>query len=126
MTFTPDQPPGHPFTPRQIRMLRLSVIIMGVLIILGLIALIYGMARQAKKLSTPREPSIAETLPSGTPFSGHIPNAGGEVKSMVLDQGTLAIHMAPAEGQGGAPGQIILFDIRRNREIGRIRLDGAQ
>ncbi len=121
MTPTPEPPPGHPFTPGQVRMLRMAVIIMGVLIILGLIALVFGIARQAKKMAGPRETSIAEQ-----PFSAPVPVGAGQVRSMVLNEGILAVHIGPEGAQGaGSAGQIILFDIRRNREIGRIRLQSS-
>lgn len=118
MSETP-QPPGHPFTPAQVRMLRMAVIIMGVLIVLGLIALVYGIARQARKMAEVRDtPTRVEA-----PFSRPLNIGRGRVQSMVLNDGTLAIHVSDGDAGGTAErGEIIIFDIRRGREIGRIPL----
>jgi hypothetical protein len=132
MTATPPEPPpGHPFTPAQVRALRIAVIVMGVLIVLGVIALIFGMARQAQKMASRQSSSTAVSAPalsgaSTVPQSVVIGDA--EVGAMTLAGNVLAIHTRPL--QPGAQqrseakrGEIILYDIQAGREVGRIKLE---
>lgn len=131
MTATPPEPPpGHPFTPSQVRALRIAVIVMGVLIVLGVIALIFGMARQAQKMASRLPSSTAVSGPalSGTPTVPQTVAIGdAEVVTMTLGGNVLAIHTRPkanpATADEGKRGEIILYDIQAAREVGRITLE---
>ena len=50
MTNISGQPPGGIFTPRHVRALKLAVAIMSVLLVSGIVALVFGVARQVSKL----------------------------------------------------------------------------
>jgi hypothetical protein len=115
-----DPPPGHPFTPGQVKMLRRAVIIMGVLLVAGIAALIYGFVREARKMTSRAEISIP-----ATPFSSTIAAGDGKIRALTLADGVLAIA-AGGKSSAVSGDEIVLFDIRARREIGRLKLKPAE
>src|SRR5262245_60535344 len=64
-------PPGQTFTPKQLRILKASVIIMGVLLVLGFGLLLIGIYLQASKIGV--KAPISSAPASGTPAVATIP-----------------------------------------------------
>ena len=97
----------------QVRALRIAVIVMGVLLVMGLVAvigrIIYLMARPAGQISVsagPVAPEISTALP-----------AGAHVRSISVQGDRLAIHYETAAGSG-----ISVVDLASGRTLSRVRL----
>ena len=84
MTEVPQTPSGSPLQPHHVRILKISIAIMTVLLILGLIALVYGMARQASRFASKSHGAPA----APTPYTTTLNLAGGEVKSLIATNPT--------------------------------------
>src|SRR5271166_3568450 len=88
-------PEGSPFSPRQVRILKIVIVVMTGLLILGILALIYGMTRQASRLSTQARPTPAA---AAQPYERtlHLKSAGHDT--------------------------IVIIDARDGHEVGRIQV----
>ena len=110
--------PGHTFTPRQLRILKGSVIIMGVLLVVGFGLLLVGIYLQAGKIgkapaSAPTTIAAGETRPALS-----IPiDAGTQLQEVFADQGRLILHLK-RQGQS----EIAVIDLATGREVQRITL----
>lgn len=97
----------------QLRALRIAVIVMGVLLVMGLVAvigrIIYLMARPAGQVSRAAGAIIAETTAT-------LP-AGAVIRTISLQGDRLAIHYDAAAGSG-----IAIVDLNSGRTIGRVQL----
>jgi hypothetical protein len=99
-----------PPDPRNVRILKRVVYILGVLIVLGTLALIGGIVWKAGQLpSRPASGGFGEALVAVPP--------GATVGHMAFDGERLAVHV-----QGGGRSEILLIDARQGRLLGRIRL----
>lgn len=121
---------GTVFTPRQVGMLKVAVVLMGILLLAGLAAVIAGMIFQASKVGkkgpdaaavpaavAPAEPGASEPDASGAPEVLTIPDVG-EVLSMSLDGHRLALHV-----RSGDDRQIVVVDLRTGKIISRVTID---
>lgn len=109
---------GHTFTPRQLRMLKISIVVMGVLLVLGFGLLLIGIYMQAGKLAKPAADAPlapAQTAQGGTLLLPVEP--GAELRSVQADGGRLILHLYKNGG-----GEIAVIDIATGREIQRIAL----
>lgn len=95
--------------PRNVRLLKTVVTVLGVLLVAGTIVLITAIVYRASKLKS--APPV-----TGFDFKASLP-AGAQVKSTQLNGDRLSVHVSGAQGE-----TIILFNIKKGREIGRIRL----
>ncbi len=109
--------PGQTFTPRQLRILKASVIIMGVLLVLGFGLLVIGIGMQTSKIGkTPaRSPVVAagETPPT-------LPIAvepGTQLRETFADQGRLILHL-----QRDGESEFAVIDLTTGRETQRLKL----
>ena len=96
----------------QVRALRIAVIVMGVLIVMGLVAvigrIIYLMARPSGQITSHSgqlTPEIAAPLPGGA-----------HIKSVTLQGDRLAIHYEAAAGAG-----IVVIDLASGKTLSRVR-----
>lgn len=116
------------FTPRQVRMLKASVIIMGVLIVVCLFALMAGLYYQAnkpgKRAGEKRPASLSEIgAPSGAGASGRGEpvalrvKAGSVMESLTAEGGLLILRLKTPDG-----GEIAILDAKSGEEIRRIVL----
>lgn len=115
------------FTPRQVRMLKASVIIMGALIVVCLFALMVGLYYQAnkpgKRAAENRAASLSEIgTPSGGAVSRGAPVAlkvrvGTVMESMTTEGGLLILRLKTPDG-----GEIAILDLKSGEEIRRIVL----
>ncbi len=96
-------------------MLKIAVAILTALLILGIFALVYGVARTASKIGTAPSPALA---PSAGSLYGHTLALGaGEVKSVSLSEGLIVLHW-----RGEADNSVVTIEARSGREIGRIQV----
>jgi hypothetical protein len=115
MTKTSSPPEGSTFTPRQVRLLKISIAIMTALLILGIFALIYGMARQASRLGTAPEPAAARAvLPA---YQRTLDLGQGKLESIAASGELLMLHW-----RGEAGDMILTIDPRNGHELGRIQV----
>lgn len=114
--------PGTVFTPRQVRILKIAVIAMGVLLVGGFLFVIGVIAYQASNLgqgksSTQDKPAVVSSnVLSGSEAELAIP-AGATVSSMALDGDRIALHVTSSAGQ-----EIVVIDLTSGKVISQIRL----
>jgi hypothetical protein len=110
-----DDEDDQPFPPgplaRNVGLLKAAVYIMGILIVVGTIALFAGIIWKASQLPTASTAGAAafDALDIAVP-------AGAAVHSVEIDGDRMAITLE------GAP-EIIIVDLARGEVVGRIRLD---
>ena len=108
--------PGTVFTPRQVKALKIAVIVMGVLLVGGfalvLGAIVYQASRLGQDTPAARNPAASDqgaaqvTVPQGA-----------NVTSMDLDGGRLALHLTGNDGP-----EVIVIDVGSGRVLARIKL----
>ena len=117
----PDNTPieGTVFTPRQVRLLKIAVVTMGLMLLAGLGAVIVGMIYQASKVGkTPVSAASPAALESGIADAGALTvPEGSKVTTMALDGNRLAVHFTTADG-----GEIVIVDLTTGRVLSRITL----
>jgi hypothetical protein len=101
--------PGTVFTPRQVRVLKIAVIVMGILLVGGFAFVLAAIVHQASKLGGGGETGVA-------PATLAIPD-GATVSSMALDGDRLALHLNTSAGP-----EIAVIDIATGKVISRMRL----
>ena len=111
--------PGTVFTPRQVRILKIAVIAMGVLLVGGFLFVIGVIAYQASNLGQGKDKPVAasSTVLSGSQAELAIP-AGATVSSMALDGDRLALHLNSSTGQ-----EIAVVDLNTGKVVSRIKLN---
>lgn len=107
--------PGNPWTPERVRMLKIAVAILTAFLILGIIALVYGVARQAAKLGTAAKPAPA--LPAQSLYGQSLDLGQGELKSVAASNGLIVLHW-----KGGTHDTVLTIDALNGRELGRIQV----
>lgn len=113
-TNVSDSVPGGPWTPKRIQALKIAVTVMTALLILGIVALVYGVARQAAKLGKgqPGPALSAQTL------YGQTLNLGaGELKSVSASDGLIVLYW-----KSDVNDIVLTIDAKNGRELGRIQV----
>ena len=105
--------PGTGFTPRQVRVLKIAVIVMGLLLVGGfafvLAAIVYQASRAAQDGAVTAAPGgVAAELPTPKDAS---------VTALSLDGDKLALHLNSAAGP-----EIAVIDLRTGQVLARIKL----
>lgn len=95
--------------PRNVKLLKTVVTVLGILLVVGTIVLITAIVYRASKLKS-APPVTGFNLQSKLP-------ANAKVKSTRLNGDRLSVHTSSPNGE-----IIILFNIKKGREIGRIEL----
>ncbi len=108
--------PGTVFTPRQVRALKLAVIVMGVLLVGGFALVLGTIVYQASHGE--EKPPQAEALGEGSPALSElaIPK-DASLTSLALDGNRLALHLKSAAGS-----EVAVIDVRTGKVLARIRL----
>jgi hypothetical protein len=111
--------PGTVFTPRQVRVLKIAVIVMGLLLVGGfafvLAAIVYQASRGAQ--GTPSAGAEAAAgAGTSAPSELAIPK-DATVTSLALDGNRLALHLNSPAG-----GEIAVIDLAGGKVLARIRL----
>jgi hypothetical protein len=106
--------PGTVFTPRQVRVLKIAVIAMGILLVGGfafvLATIVYQASTGGQDRATPA------TALSGIEAEFPIPKDAA-IGSMSLDGDRLALHLNSAEGS-----EIVVVDLKSGKVVSRIKL----
>ena len=106
--------PGTVFTPRQVRVLKIAVIVMGLLLVGGfafvLAAIVYQASRggQDKAVTAAPPGGVAAELPTPKDAS---------VTALSLDGDRLALHLNSAAGP-----EIAVIDLKTGQILARIKL----
>ena len=93
--------------PRNVKLLKTVVAVLGILLVLGTIVLIGAIVYRASKLKS--APPV-----QGFKLESKLP-AGSTVKSIRLNGDRMAVRV-----QTGAGEQVIIFNVKKGIEVGRI------
>jgi hypothetical protein len=97
-----------------VRILKIAVAIITTLLILGIVALVYGVARQASKLGGS---SSASALPAQSLYGQSLALGQGELKSVSVADGFIVLYW-----KGEASDAIVTLEAKSGRELGRIQV----
>jgi hypothetical protein len=104
--------PGTVFTPRQVRVLKIAVIVMGILLVGGfafvLAAIVYQASRGGQGRPAEASSPVATEL--------HIPK-DATIGTLALDGDRLALHLNSAAGP-----EILVLDLATGKTLARVRL----
>jgi hypothetical protein len=118
-----DQEPlyGSVFNSRQVRTLKIVVIVMTILLVLGFALLIAGLYYQASKIGEEpegREATRERTVQTGAGGEVTVPvPAGAEVERIMADGGRVILHL-----KGPGTDEIVIVDTARGNAVTRLRL----
>jgi hypothetical protein len=104
--------PGTVFTPRQVRVLKIAVIVMGILLVGGFAFVLAAIVYQASKGGQSSVPASVEGV--GTEL--HIPK-DASIEAMALDGDRLALHLQTSAGP-----EIVVIDVKTGKTLSRVRL----
>lgn len=108
--------PGTVFSPRQVRILKVAVIVMGALLVGGFAFVLAAIVYQASHSTQGKgaTPSAAITPPAD--FDLKLPKEGA-VSGLALDGNRLAVHV-----NGSAGPEILVLDLTSGQVAARIKL----
>jgi hypothetical protein len=111
--------PGTLFSPRQVRVLKIAVIVMGLLLVGGFAFVLAAIVYQASQGGQATPSAGAEAgAGAGTPALSELPIPNdATVTSLALDGDRLALHLNSPQG-----GEIAVIDVRSGKVVARIRL----
>ena len=95
-------------------MLKIAVAILTALLILGILALVYGVARTASKLGAA---SPTPALSAQSIYGQSLALGQGELKSVSVSDGLIVLHW-----RGEASDTVVTIDGKSGRELGRIQV----
>jgi len=118
VTSEPDNTPlpGTVFTPRQVRALKIAVIVMGILLVGGFAFVMAAVVYQASKLGDKKVPAPSAATVTAPAVALSLPQ-GATVTSMALDGDRLALHL-----QTGAGPEIAVIDVTTGKVLSRIKI----
>lgn len=105
--------PGTVFTPGQVRVLKIAVIVMGLLLVGGFALVLATIVYQA---SGGRQEATAPTTLKEMKVDLAIPK-DASVTSLALDGERLALHVSSAEGA-----EIVVVDLTSGTVVSRVKL----
>jgi len=104
--------PGTVFTPRQVRVLKIAVIVMGILLVGGFAFVLAAIVYQASKGGQSSVPSGPAALATDL----HLPK-DASIETLALDGDRLALHLQSAAGA-----EIVVIDLKTGKTLSRIEL----
>jgi hypothetical protein len=104
--------PGTVFTPRQVKALKLAVIVMGILLVGGFAFVMAAIVYQASKGGQSSMPAGGEAVAAELP----IPK-DASVETLALDGDRLALHL-----QSSAGAEIVVIDLKTGKTLSRVKL----
>jgi hypothetical protein len=105
--------PGTVFTPRQVRVLKIAVIVMGLLLVGGFAFVLAAIVYQASRGERGNRPSaVLSGIESSLPIA-----KDATVDSLSLDGDRLALHL-----NSGAGPEIVVLDLKTGNVLARIKL----
>jgi hypothetical protein len=109
--------PGTVFTPRQVRILKIAVIAMGILLVGGFAFVLAAIVYQASRPAQDKSEAGAALLPGQGTLSRDLPiPLGATVTSLALDGNRLAVTL------GGAEPELMVIDLASGAIVARLRL----
>jgi hypothetical protein len=106
------------FTPRQVRMLKIAVIVMGVLLVGGFAFVLAAIVYQASRPAQDASVTGPQVVPGQGAMSIDLPvAAGATVSAMSLDGSRLAVHL-----NGPAGPEIAIVDLGTGKVVAHVRL----
>jgi hypothetical protein len=117
MTNVTGPLPGTVFTPRGVRILKIAVGVMTVLLLLGIVALFYGVAQQVSKMGQAGKPEAAPALAVGTPYVRVLDLGQGKLETVAATGDLVILHW---KGEGNDT--VLSIDPRNGTELGRIQV----
>lgn len=123
MNATPQQEtdkiPGTVFSSRQVRMLKVAVIVMGVALVGGFALVLGTIVYQASNIGKSALSSVPDTALATVPAAAGIALKQGEsISHLALDGNRLAVHVS-----GPAGAEIRIYDLRAGAVIARVRVE---
>lgn len=113
-----DKLPGTVFTPRQVRLLKIAVIVMGIALVGGFFLVIGIIVYQASTLGeSDARPAVAGEVMPVVPEAVLSLEAGQSISHIALDRSRIAVHLT---GPGGS--EIRVIDLTTGAVVSRIRL----
>jgi hypothetical protein len=115
--------PGTVFTPRQVRVLKVAVIVMGILLVGGfafvLATIVYQASRGGDAVLPEGAYAIGGPSGAGAPALSElaIPK-DATVSSLALDGSRLALHLNSPAG-----GEVVVMDVATGKVLARVRLE---
>jgi hypothetical protein len=109
--------PGTVFTPRQVRVLKIAVIVMALLLVGGFAFVLAAIVYQASQ--TGQDSAVgagARTSLNGVESELPIPK-DATVTSLALDGDRVAVHLNSAAGP-----EVVVVDLKTGKVVARIRL----
>ncbi len=106
--------PGTVFTPRQVRLLKIAVIVMGLLLVGGFALVLGAIVYQASQLSSEGQASVPAV--GGVETELAIP-PDATITSLALDGDRIALHL-----QSSAGPEIAVIDLRTGKVLTRLKL----
>jgi hypothetical protein len=103
--------PGTVFTPRQVRVLKIAVIIMGILLVGGFAFVLAAIVYQASKGG-----QSVNTSSGNGPAELQIPK-DSSIGTLSLDGDRLALHLQSPKG-----GEIVVIDLASGKVVSRVIL----
>lgn len=119
--MTDESPiPGSVFNQRQVRTLKIVVVVLGILLVLGFALLVAGLYHEAtRKGGQPARSAGERSMPAAQP-GGDVPldvPAGARVERVAVNGGRVVLHIRSPEGE-----QIVVVDTTRGNTVTRLRL----
>lgn len=108
--------PGTVFTPRQVKALKIAVIVMGVLLVGGFALVLGAIVYQASRLGQDNRGAAAPPMSDQGATQVAVPQ-GASVTAMDLDGGRLALHL---DGDGGP--EVMIIDLGSGKVLARFKL----
>ncbi len=114
--------PGTVFTPRQVRVLKVAVIVMGILLVGGfafvLAAIVYQASHGRQAVYPAAADAVGGTAGGATPPLSELPiPKDATVTSLALDGRRLALHLSSPAG-----GEIIVMEVATGKVLARVKL----
>jgi len=119
VTSEPDNTPlpGTVFTPRQVRVLKIVVVVMGILLVGGFAFVMAAIVYQASKLGDKKVQAPAVSTVA-TPEALLALPKDATVTSMALDGDRLALHLQTSTGP-----VIAVIDVTTGKVLSRIKIN---
>jgi hypothetical protein len=110
--------PGTVFSPRQVRILKIAVIVMGVLLVSGFAFVLAAIVYQASHPAQDATLTGAQAVSGEGALSIDLPvPSGAAVSAMSLDGNRLAVHL-----NGAAGPEITVIDLASGKVVAHVRL----
>jgi hypothetical protein len=106
--------PGTVFTPRQVRALKIAVIVMGILLVGGFAFVLAAIVYQASRGG--QDARLVQAVMGESSGEVAIPK-DATISSMSLDGDRLALHLSTAAGP-----EIVVVELATGRIVSRIKL----